>query len=179
MVIRMETGRSIRSVIGHKTMKKLLTLCIIHQHPKVLLGMKKRGFGAGRWNGFGGKVEKSETIEEAVARELKEEAGLEAVEITKKGVVDFEFENDPKILEVHVFHVAKFKGSPKETEEMRPKWFHVNEIPFEQMWSDDVHWMPLLLSGKKFRGRFLFDKPSNAEYSSKILDKDLFEVEEI
>jgi 8-oxo-dGTP diphosphatase/2-hydroxy-dATP diphosphatase len=24
--------------------------------------MKKRGFGVGRWNGFGGKVEKQETI---------------------------------------------------------------------------------------------------------------------
>ncbi len=57
-------------------MKKLLTLCIIYQYPKVLLGMKKRGFGAGRFNGFGGKVENGESIEEAAKREVVEEVGL-------------------------------------------------------------------------------------------------------
>lgn len=50
--------------------KKILTLCIIHQENKVLIGMKKRGFGEGRWNGFGGKVQENETIEEAAKREL-------------------------------------------------------------------------------------------------------------
>ena len=54
-------------------MIKKLTLCIIHQHPRVLLGMKKRGFGMGRWNGFGGKVEAGETIEDATRREVGEE----------------------------------------------------------------------------------------------------------
>lgn len=193
----MGVGKSIKSVTEHKRlnrwlrrflplkieeknkMKKLLTLCIIHQHPKILLGMKKRGFGAGRWNGFGGKVEDGETIEMAAMRELKEEAGLEALEIVKKGIIDFEFENDPKILEVHIFHITKFRGTPEETEEMKPQWFYVSEIPFEQMWSDDVHWIPLLLAGKKFKGKFLFDRPSDAEYSAKIISKDLSEVEEI
>lgn len=159
--------------------KKVLTLCVIHQHPKVLLGMKKRGFGEGRWNGFGGKVEPGETIEAAAMRELREEAGIEALEIAKKGVIDFEFENDPKILEVHLFHVTKFAGSPQETEEMKPQWFHVDEIPFDKMWSDDIHWMPLLLGGKKFKGNFFFDRPSDAEHQSKIIAHELFEVEEI
>lgn len=62
-------------------MKKLFTLCIIHQHPKILLGMKKRGFGAGRWNGFGGKVSAAETIEDAARREIREEAGIEVLNL--------------------------------------------------------------------------------------------------
>lgn len=62
-------------------MKKVLTLTIIHLHPKILLGMKKRGFGAGRWNGFGGKVLSGETIEETAKREIREEAGIEVEEI--------------------------------------------------------------------------------------------------
>jgi len=60
-------------------MKKIQTLCLIHQHPKILLGMKKRGFGQGRWNGFGGKVAPEETVLEAAKREMLEEAGLEIV----------------------------------------------------------------------------------------------------
>ena len=70
-------------------MKKLLTLCIIHQDGKVLLGMKKRGFGVGKWNGFGGKVEAGEAIEDAAKRELFEEVGLNALDLQKLGVLDF------------------------------------------------------------------------------------------
>ena len=47
---------------------KLLTLVLIHQNARILLGMKKRGFGAGWWNGYGGKVQAGETIEEAAKR---------------------------------------------------------------------------------------------------------------
>jgi 8-oxo-dGTP diphosphatase/2-hydroxy-dATP diphosphatase len=160
-------------------MKKKLTLCIIHQHPKVLLGMKKRGFGAGRWNGFGGKIEAGETIEQAAMRELQEEAGLEAKEIIKRGIIEFKFENDPKVLEVHIYHVDNYEGTPEETDEMKPEWFHVDDIPYEQMWTDDIHWLPIFLSGKKFRGKFLFDRESNAEYSSKIISQNLCEVDEL
>jgi 8-oxo-dGTP diphosphatase/2-hydroxy-dATP diphosphatase len=156
--------------------KKVLTLCIVRQNGEVLLGMKKRGFGVGRWNGFGGKIEEGETIEGAAKRELKEESGLETVEISEKGIIDFEFENSSKVLEVHIFTVPRFIGDIKETEEMIPKWFNEKELPFNKMWTDDKYWMPLLLSGKKFKGKFLFDKPSDAEYSSKIISKELYEI---
>lgn len=160
-------------------MKKQLTLCLIHKHPKILLGMKKRGFGVGRWNGFGGKVSENETIEEAAIRELKEEANIEAINISKIGILNFEFKNDPKILETHIFLVSDFRGEPQESEEMKPEWFSVEEIPFSEMWSDDIHWYPMFLSGKKFKGRFLFDRPSDAEYSAKILEKELLEVDNL
>ncbi|PIR86954.1 MAG: hypothetical protein COU11_02985 [Candidatus Harrisonbacteria bacterium CG10_big_fil_rev_8_21_14_0_10_49_15] len=165
---------------------KQLTLCLIHEHlpdngagPRVLLGMKKRGFGEGRWNGFGGKVDDGETIEEAALREIREECGIEATEIDKRGVLIFNFQDDTKIGEVHVFHITKYTGEPIESEEMRPQWFTIDEIPFSQMWPDDEHWLPLFLAGKKFRGRFLFDKPSTNDYTSQILEKELIEVEKL
>ena len=47
---------------------KLLTLAFVKASNQILLGFKKTGFGSGRWNGFGGKVESGETIEEAAKR---------------------------------------------------------------------------------------------------------------
>lgn len=82
-------------------MKKLQTICMIYKKPKVLLGLKKRGFGAGRWNGFGGKVEEGETMEESTIRETKEEAGIEIDDLEKFGIINFEFVNGKDPLEVH------------------------------------------------------------------------------
>lgn len=154
-------------------MKKIMTLCIIHQHPKVLLGMKKCGFGSGRWNGFGGKVLEGEEIEDAARRELSEEAGVEVGNIEKYGVIDFEFDGNPEILEVHIFKAGDFVGEPKESDEMRPQWFFVDEIPFKEMWPDDIYWVPLFLKGRKFKGKFKFGKGDS------ILEKDIVLVKEL
>lgn len=159
--------------MGNEEMKKLLTLIIIHQHLKVLLGMKKRGFGAGRWNGFGGKVSQGETIQEAAKRELREEAGIKVNNLEKVGIINFEFDGNPEILEVHIFKSDTFSGEPTESEEMKPQWWNINEIPFKDMWPDDIHWMPLFLNGKKFKGKFLFGE------SDIILKHELVEVKEV
>lgn len=159
--------------------KKIQTLCLIHEEGKILLGMKKRGFGVGRWNGFGGKLHEGETIEEAAIREIKEESCLDAHEITKRGILYFEFENDPTLLKAHIYSIDRYEGTPEETEEMRPQWFSVDEIPFLNMWSDDIFWLPLFLNGKKFKGTFRFDKPSNVEHSAKIIKQELMEVDEL
>jgi len=59
-------------------------------------------------------------------------------------------------LEVHVFEVPKFEGKLLESEEMKPQWFKVSEIPFDKMWPDDKYWLPLFLKKKKFEGSFHF-----------------------
>ena len=149
---------------------------MVQREGEVLLGLKKRGFGEGHWNGFGGKLEEGETIEVAAARELREEVGIEATSMKKVGILNFSFQSDPKVLEVHVFKITDFVGTPAESEEMRPQWFKLDEIPFHQMWSDDEFWFPFMLEDRLFRGAFLFDKPSSADYSAKIITQELAEV---
>lgn len=73
---------------------------------QVLLGMKKRGFGAGKWNGFGGKIENGETIEEAALRELHEECSVHAQQLTRRGYLVFNMMEDEKIMKVFPVSIA-------------------------------------------------------------------------
>lgn len=153
--------------------RKQLTLCLIHSHPRVLLGMKKRGFGEGRFNGFGGKVDAGETIEDAARREVLEECGLSVRNLEKRGILEFSFEKNPEeILEVHIFHTEHFEGEPQETDEMLPEWFTVASIPYTEMWPDDIHWMPMFFAGKHFKGSFHFGE------NDVILKNSLEEIEQ-
>lgn len=136
---------------------KVTTLVLIHKGDEVLLGMKKRGFGEGRWNGFGGKVGEGETIEEAAHREMKEECSVEIPKLTKRALSVFHFPNGDGIV-MHTFSGETCIGDPQESEEMRPQWFHVEKIPLTEMWPDDELWFPLFLKGDNFHGEFHFDE---------------------
>ncbi len=133
---------------GKEIMKKA-TICFCIQDDRVLLGMKKESFGAGKWNGFGGKVEPDESPLAAAVRELYEESGLTASEQDLKQValVRFYFDKEPKF-ECHVYLTHAWQNEPIETQEMRPQWFPLNALPFEDMWAADAMWIPLILNGE-------------------------------
>ncbi|MCC7356300.1 MAG: 8-oxo-dGTP diphosphatase [Candidatus Doudnabacteria bacterium] len=137
-------------------MEKILTLCIVTDSSRILLGMKKRGFGQGRWNGFGGKVTDDETVEEAAEREAKEEADITVRSLRKIGLIRFTFENDPDVLVVHIFTTERYSGEPKETDEMKPQWFNFTDIPYEDMWPADRYWLPYVIEKKQFAGNVHF-----------------------
>lgn len=120
---------------------------------RILLGMKKRGFGVGKWNGFGGKLEPDETIEQCAIRELEEESMVKALSVNRRGYLVFKMLDTSKLMRVHVYESYDFCGEAKETDEMRPQWFNEENIPLQSMWPDDTHWMPYFLGGKSFVGR--------------------------
>ena len=132
------------------------TLCFLVRGDEILLGMKKRGFGMGRWNGMGGKVRAGETVTAAALRELEEEVGVLGTEqdLEAMGVLEFRSENKDLNWDCHIFFLRTWKGKPVESEEMRPSWHDKNELPFELMWPDDKYWFPYLLLGKKIRAVF-------------------------
>lgn len=136
--------------------KKILTLCLIIQPPRILLDLKKKGFGAGWYNGFGGKVEDGEDIAVAAKREVVEEVGIEPLDMVRRGLLNFNSASWPTPLEVHIFSASRFSSKPQENQEMRPEWFTVEALPFDRMWPNDKYWWPYLLAGKNFRGHCLF-----------------------
>lgn len=151
---------------------KKATLCFLVKKGKVLLAMKKRGFGVGKWNGVGGKVTERESIENTALRETKEEINVLARMLKKVAVLNFYFENKSDWDQsVTAFIVDDWVGEPKETEEMKPKWFAISEIPYEKMWWDDKFWLPRALDGKKIRASFLFDD------TEKVIDHEIEIIE--
>lgn len=138
------------------------TLCFLLEKegvgPKrICLAMKKRGFGAGRWNGAGGKVMGDETIEETTRRETLEEFGVQVVGLTKVARLTFQFPHNPSWDQVvHVFITSSWEGDPQESEEMQPRWFEISDIPFPEMWPDDPIWLTQVLAGKNVLATFTF-----------------------
>ncbi|KZV82718.1 hypothetical protein EXIGLDRAFT_684594 [Exidia glandulosa HHB12029] len=110
------------------------------------------------YNGFGGKKEPDETILEAAKRELKEESGIDA-QLKHIGTLLFVVGTEAPAFDVHIFSASTYESTPEETEEMRPQWFSYDDIPYADMWPDDIFWLPDLLAGKPFVGRADFAPP--------------------
>ena len=123
----------------------------------ICLAMKKRGFGKGRYNGVGGKVEEGETIEQAVRREASEEIVVTVGDVKKCAELIFLFPYNQSFDQiVHVYLTENWQNEPIESEEMQPFWFSVKNIPYKDMWSDDIFWLLKVLSGEYVTGRFVF-----------------------
>ncbi len=136
--------------------KERATLMMILRDGQVLLIRKKKGLGAGKFNGPGGRIEAGETPVQAAIREVQEEILVTPAGVCEAGELKFQFA-DGHSIHGYVFTATGVEGVPKETEEAIPYWFPVGAIPYHEMWADDRIWMPLLLEGRRFVGRFLFD----------------------
>jgi len=132
------------------------TLLFVLRDGQVLLMLKKRGLGAGKINAPGGRIEPGESPGQAAVREVQEELGVTPTGVRPAGELLFQFA-DGHSIHGYVFTAAGCDGEPRETEEGRPCWTPADALPYHRMWADDRVWMPLLLAGRPFRARFLFD----------------------
>jgi 8-oxo-dGTP pyrophosphatase MutT (NUDIX family) len=133
-----------------------LTLCLVYDTKRISLGLIKRGFGVGKYNGYRGEPENGEALIVAADRETFEEANARAINLKPRGKLDLRYLHNGKAMEVHLFSASGFDREPKETEEMKPKWFEISQIPFEMMLVDDRFWLPHILAGRNIKGDFTF-----------------------
>lgn len=132
---------------------------------------QKRGIGAGKVNGPGGKFEPGETALQCVLREVREELHIDIEDAREMGVLNFSFAcgTIPEI-RCHVFMATSFTGTPTETPEAEPFWCPVDGIPYDLMWQDDRFWLPAMLDGKRFEAFFTFEGDRMMEFSLKTGD---------
>lgn len=131
-------------------------LCYIRRGDEVLLIRKKRGWGAGKISGPGGKLEPGESAEEAAVRETREETGVTPHHLRRLGDLHFQYAGN-HALQCAVFLATNYEGNPRESDEAAPFWARTSKLPLDQMWEDDRYWLPDFLEGKSFRAYFEFD----------------------
>ena len=122
------------------------TLLFLVHDEQVLLIHKKTGHGAGRINGPGGKLEPGEGVVACAVREVYEEVGLEIHDAEVCVEMRFVEKDGPQWLGF-ALRATRFSGNLVETEEARPFWCPLGEVPYERMWPDDAVWLPALLEG--------------------------------
>jgi len=143
--------------------KILATLVFVIRDGQILLIDKKTGIGKGKINGPGGKLEDGESPEACARREVREELGIHVSGLQYCGQHRFQFV-DGLSIHVWVYKTGTFEGTPTESDEADPLWVPIDEIPYERMWEDDAIWLPMLLRGERFRGRWIFDGDRMLDY---------------
>jgi 8-oxo-dGTP diphosphatase len=132
------------------------TLLFVVRDGHILLIEKKRGPGAGKLNGAGGKVDAGETVEGAAVREFVEELRAIPIDPFIAGRVAFDVIDGDSIL-IHVFVAHDMDGEAVETDEAAPVWTPLDAVPYDRMWEDDRYWLPLLIEGRTFDVKTQFD----------------------
>lgn len=140
---------------------------------EVLLGWKKRGLGQAQYAGIGGKVETGETPAQAASRELHEEirVKVELADLRYLGKLTFTFPARPEWNEVaHVFLAGRWQGAPTESAEIRPTWFPIDQVPFEEMWHDYRYWLPQAITGQNVSAIFTYASDNKTVETVQQLD---------
>lgn len=148
------------------------TLLFVIRDHKILLIRKKRGLGAGKINGPGGKLEAGETPLECAIRECQEEIGIHVSAAATEYCGDNRFQFvDGYSIHVHVFRAYSFEGELVESDEATPLWFDLSQIPYDEMWDDDRYWLPMVVAGTPFSGTWIFDGDEIVDYELRVTDE--------
>lgn len=152
---------------------KKTTLCFVidRAQKKLLMILKKRGQGEGKWNTPGGKIQPGESALNAAIRETQEETGITPIQAKEVGLLEFYFPESKSWDNIcQVFLAEKFEGEIiPDSEECSAHWVPLDKIPYDKMWDDDRLWVPLLFAGKKFHRIYTFDAHDHMK-NEKIMD---------
>lgn len=100
----------------------------------------------GKYNGLGGKLERDEDVVAGMRREIREEAGIDCLELGLRGTISWPgFGRDGEDWFGFLFVVDRFSGTPHERNaEGTLEWVDVGRILDLPLWEGDRHFLPLV-----------------------------------
>jgi len=142
---------------------------------KVLVGDKLKGIAKNVVNFPGGNYEpgEDENLDACLVRECKEEFGIEVTNSRKLGIVTFSFIGKPFEVELHIYRIDSYSGTPINIEGqdiMNPRYEPINLELYSKMWAGDALWLPFVIENKMFKGTGLYENPK------KLLEHNIHEV---
>lgn len=125
------------------------TLCYIEYGGKYLMllrNKKQNDLNEGKWIGVGGKLEAGETPEQCALREIREETGLIALDLTARGVVRFISDAWGSEM-MYLYTVTQFEGELTDCDEGELRWIDKNEVFDLKLWDGDRIFLQFLIEG--------------------------------
>lgn len=139
------------------------TLCYLIKDNKYLMlhRIKKRNDeNVDKYIGVGGHLEKGETPEECVIREVKEETGLTLHSMKLRGLITFVFEKKDEF--AWLFTSDDFSGEMIECNEGQLEWVEIDKVNELPLWEGDKIFFDLLnKSDEYFSLKLVYDKDNN------------------
>ena len=121
---------------------------VIEREGKILIGQRKRGDSHGlRWEFPGGKVERGESPAEALARELREELGIQA--IVGSEIIRYEHRYPRRTSILLIFYrVTEFQGEPRSLAFEEIVWEIATKLPGYDFLDGDIDFVRRLAAGE-------------------------------
>ena len=103
---------------------------------------KENDLNEGKWIGIGGHIEKDETPDEAMIREVKEETGLDVISYKYRGIVHFASDDYQEVM--YLYTVDSFEGELIECDEGTLEFIPKDNILSLNMWEGDKYFLNLI-----------------------------------
>ncbi len=143
------------------------TLCYLKKDGKTLMlhrVKKENDIHEGKWNGLGGKIEKGETPEECIIREVKEESGLKIKNPVLKGILTFPAFDGIEDWYVFVFVATEFEEELIDSQEGNLEWIDDDKLTSLNLWEGDKIFLKWLNQDKCFSGKFVYKNGKLVSY---------------
>ena len=153
-----------------KQIIQVVGAAIVGENGRVLCAQRGYGPLIGKWEFPGGKVEKGETDQQALAREIKEELGIDI--IVQDFIEESYTEYKDKNINLRVYKCKYVSGEINDTEHQSLKWMKNEELETLDWAEADIPIMESYLDSlpRRIDGRIDYDyfeaeaiKPSNKE----------------
>ena len=119
-----------------------------NQYLMLFRNKKDNDINQGKWVGVGGHLEKDETKDQCIIREIKEETGLDVKHLNNRG--ELLFISDDYVEIMYLYLIDDFEGELIECNEGELKWIDKDNLLSLNMWEGDKVFLPLLIETDEF-----------------------------